>query len=753
MNDFRLLRTSSLLVSLALAACGGSSGQSSEDAALSTPAPTAPSAPVDTSSSLQTGQLAGVQGIRYETASTSGYTSDRGQFRYRSGETVQFFVGDILVGSARGGAVLSLVDLAGGNSDQAQNIARFLLTLDYDQAPANGVMITTSIHSAARGVTLDFAQSPAAFAIAAETILGTTLASTDHVTVFEHSVREILPKAYAQQSTLLAQKSLARYTYPVTTPLQRAAFPDIETEAAAVFDLMLQNTVKANASPLEFIFSATNTPLVLEPSASGSLLDMYVMYKQRVAQIGPDAPHVERTDFVSASAGDWQRVQHFAVMSDFQMRDEESPLNVNLIKFLIPAAYYPASAHITYQVDDMVRTLRSYEDNTGVPVEMAVFTGDFADISQYNEVRHGIDVLDGNWVNPDTGIDDDPIPGTFNDGKPNDTYDGFQALGLNGVGEQASIPWYYVPGNHDGLVLGNIPITDAPLNLFGRQIRGGTREFFDNIATGNVNWLGYSPSLAGFLQHLFDAQSFYIAPDEDRRVVNAEEIASEMFNSTSLPAGHGMQHVIDQHGTLGARQHYQFTSENGLIRHLALDTNSTLGPEGWLTLQDIAWLKRELDAAVAEGQLVIVSSHHRPDNIIMNGLLLVDTLNQYPNVIAHLVAHTHYQKIRPRPGVDAAHSYWEIESGSMVNWPQQFRMLDVQVNADTGTGMIVSTMLNHETDSPLHISNRGRFLSYVETVLEASFSGEDALVNAEGTPQDRNARLYFVVPPAVLARL
>jgi hypothetical protein len=80
-------------------------------------------------------------------------------------------------------------------------------------------------------------------------------------------------------------------------------------------------------------------------------------------------------------------------------------------------------------------------------------------------------------------------------------------------------------------------------------------------------------------------------------------------------------------------------------------------------------------------------------------------------------------------------------------------MLDVQVNAETGTGVIVSTMLNHETDSPLHISNRGRFLSYVETVLEASFSGEDALVNAEGTPQDRNARLYFVVPPAVLTRL
>ena len=73
-----------------------------------------------------------------------------------------------------------------------------------------------------------------------------------------------------------------------------------------------------------------------------------------------------------------------------------------------------------------------------------------------------------------------------------------------------------------------------------------------------------------------------------------------------------------------------------------------LGPEGWLTLQSISWLRAELDDAAANGQLVIVSSHHKPKDIIINGYLLIDILNEYPNVIAHLVAHSHTTRPKTR---------------------------------------------------------------------------------------------------------
>jgi hypothetical protein len=189
------------------------------------------------------------------------------------------------------------------------------------------------------------------------------------------------------------------------------------------------------------------------------------------------------------------------------------------------------------------------------------------------------------------------------------------------------------------------------------------------------------------------------------------------------------------------------------VKHIALDTNMPFGPEGWLDLYDLAWVKEQLQAAESAGQLVIVSSHHKPKDIVLNGALLVKTLNAYPNVIAHLVAHSHINRIAARPGADAAHGYWEIESGSMVNWPQQFRILDIHVDQASGKGYIKSTMLNHETDSPLHVAQRGRFLAYLERYLEGFPESEAALTEAEGDPDDRNTYLYFEVPDSVLARL
>ncbi|MDX1696294.1 MAG: metallophosphoesterase [Ketobacteraceae bacterium] len=747
----QIIATTTLLP-LFITACGGggSSGSGTDNGSSSV---VADSNTVPNDGPVLRGQITGLQGLRYETQSESGVTSESGQFDYRNGDTITFYVGDIALGSAAAAAKLDISDLAGGNQETRTNIEKFLLTLDYDLSPANGVLITSSIHDAARGLSLDFTQDSARFTREAESLVGKSLASEEHLIVFRHGTEELLPKAYQQSAARAAQQTLMDFSYPSVTREQIDALPGIEAEADTVFELMLGNTLRPGDSPLEYIMAALNTPLVLDRDAEGSLFDMYVEYKHRVNRIGESAPHIDREDFVAAiNTDNLVDVQHFVVMSDFQMRDDESPLNVNPVKFLIPSSYYPASAHIAYQVDDMVRTLRNYEARINKPVEMAIFTGDFIDISQYNEVRLGIDVLDGGMIDPDTGIDDDPIPGTFADGKPNDTYDPFMALGLNGSGDQADIPWYYVAGNHDGLMLGNFPITSEPLNLFGKEIRGGTREFYDEIATGDLNWFGYDPSLLGFLLHFLDG-SWKLEPDANRRVVDPADIAQEMFNSTSQPHGHGMQHVIEQQGSLDQKQHYSFESNNGLVRHIALDTNMPLGPEGWLTLQSLSWLRAELDAAVAKGQLVIVSSHHKPKDIIINGHLLIDILNQYPNVIAHLVAHSHMNAIRARAGKDALHSYWEIESGSMVNWPQQFRMLDIQIDPESGTGVMTSTMLNHSTDSPLHVSNRGRFLSYIERDLEGYFFGDGGLEAAEGLPEDRNTRLYFQVPDGVLNRL
>ena len=710
------------------------------------------------------GKLLGLQGFHYTAGnSAKGITTQDGQFEYLEGDSISFFLGDILLGTTTADDYITLENIAGSHPDAEDNLRRFLATVDFDLSPMNGILVNNQIHSAAEGYSLNFNQSSADFKIEAESILQTSLTGLEHSVALQHSLVTLLPNVEEYQTQLRARE-LPSFSYPTTT-----FNAELADEANAVFELMLQNTIKPGDSPLEFIFKATNTKLVLQSDDPEilSLTNLYAEYKQRVIEIGKEAAYITREELVNKPSEPTNAVSahHLLVMSDFQMRDEESPLNLAPTKFLLAASYYPASSHVPYQVDAMIRTVRQYEVDINKPIDMAIFTGDLLDIGSFNEARWGIDILDGGNINPDSGADDDPIPGNFIDGKPNDSYDAFTAIGLNGqTPDQADIPWYYVAGNHDGLVLGTLPITDTELKLFGKTIRIGTRPFFDNIATGSTNWLGYEPSVIGFLEHLFSPASFVITADEDRRTLRSNEIALQMSiskdpNFVSQPIGHGMKLVLEQQGELKDGQlNYSFSSNDDLIKHIALDSSMAIGHLGFLTQQDISWIKQQLQDAQDSGQLVIVSSHHKPDDILFNSKTLVDTLNQYPNVIAHLVAHSHENRILPRLGETPELGYWEIESGSMVNWPQQFRVLDISIDSNSGIGTIKSTMLNHDSSSPLDVSQRGRFLSYVERYLER-YSALDisdpteALAATEGYPEDRNTFLFFKVPANVLARL
>ncbi|WP_143735668.1 hypothetical protein [Microbulbifer mangrovi] len=101
----------------------------------------------------------GVKGLRFRTESFSGLTDSDGTFRYRDGETVEFSLGGIVLGSAVGAPQLTPFDLVGaspytsevdlrvalGNHqwvdplDQVSNMMRLLLILDRDQDPDTGI--------------------------------------------------------------------------------------------------------------------------------------------------------------------------------------------------------------------------------------------------------------------------------------------------------------------------------------------------------------------------------------------------------------------------------------------------------------------------------------------------------------------------------------------------------------------------------------------------------------------------------------
>lgn len=170
-----------LLSASLLSACGGGGGGSASNS------------PAGGQSAGSGNTLTGrfvdgpVANLRYSTSTQSGRTNANGEFQYRAGETVSFFVGDILIGQAAGAATISPFTLAGTTPPAsakeitlavrqtnrnvlpfpssratplqvAANISAFLQTLDEDGNPDNGQQIPNTAHALAAGKNIDFNQ-------------------------------------------------------------------------------------------------------------------------------------------------------------------------------------------------------------------------------------------------------------------------------------------------------------------------------------------------------------------------------------------------------------------------------------------------------------------------------------------------------------------------------------------------------------------------------------------------------------------
>lgn len=82
------------------------------------------------------------------TQNSAGRTDANGTFSYGRGEIVSFRLGQIEFGQSAGQRFILLTDL--GSARAARNKARFLLTLDADQDPANNIQISETVRQAAQ---------------------------------------------------------------------------------------------------------------------------------------------------------------------------------------------------------------------------------------------------------------------------------------------------------------------------------------------------------------------------------------------------------------------------------------------------------------------------------------------------------------------------------------------------------------------------------------------------------------------------
>jgi hypothetical protein len=113
------------LIGLMLIGCGGGDGDSSSSGSTTPAATTLTGTFVD----------APVEGLAYSTPTLSGYTNSKGEYQYKTGETITFKIGNLELGSVVGGNLITPLTLTGESnlsniSVKATNIARILQTLD-----------------------------------------------------------------------------------------------------------------------------------------------------------------------------------------------------------------------------------------------------------------------------------------------------------------------------------------------------------------------------------------------------------------------------------------------------------------------------------------------------------------------------------------------------------------------------------------------------------------------------------------------
>lgn len=441
-----------------------------------------------------------------------------------------------------------------------------------------------------------------------------------------------------------------------------------------------------------------------DPSGSGALA------------AGPGEGLRARTD-LGPGARVVRPLARLAQISDAHVRDEESPARVPFLDRLgepFDSTFRPQEA-LTPQV--LAATVGAV--NSARP-QAVIVSGDVADSAQSDEFDQALGVLRGGEVNPGSGAPgytgaqarSNPDPFYYRPDLDPPRHPGlleaaerpFRSPGLRA-------PWYAVAGNHDLLVQGEV----APRSSTG-QVATGARALYEpppgvRLPRGRE---AASRAVDALLARGLPPGGVRVPADPARRELSAPEVLARL----RAASGHGgTGPLLDYTFDLGPR-----------VRGIVLDAvRRDEGSTGFVRPAQVAWLQREL--ARAGSRWVLVFSH-QPLPGSEGGDRALALLDRDPRVLAAIAGHTHRNLVVPRR--TPAGGYWLITTASLIDFPQQARML--QVSATAGGGAVIDTwMLDHVPDTPL--SATARELAYIDAQ-----GGRPR--HFAGSALDRNVRLF-----------
>jgi metallophosphoesterase (TIGR03768 family) len=239
-------------------------------------------------------------------------------------------------------------------------------------------------------------------------------------------------------------------------------------------------------------------------------------------------------------------------------------------------------------------------------------------------------------------------------------------------------------------------------NIFSDPAAGiRTRGYYMGVINGSTPY--------GNIIYAGPVVNFTTAPtvpaDPNRHFISRNEWIGAFFNTSSNPVGHGFTQADIATGFAC----YSFEPKSTVpIKVIVLDdTQKDSDPSdetnghGSLDVERYNWLVNELDKGQAEGKLMIIAAHipvgiELPEEGFGSALTwskyadvtdtaLLAKLHTYPNLILWVAGHRHLNTVTALKSPDSAHpelGFWEVETSSLREFPQQFRTFQIVRNSD-----------------------------------------------------------------------
>lgn len=501
---------------------------------------------------------------------------------------------------------------------------------------------------------------------------------------------------------------------------------------------------------VERMLSFSVPDLVKSPASNKGLaptelhyLNQYKKYQYGSYTYGPGLPIERRFDLMPEGYQPehikrLQRLSSFFTVSDIHLTDKQAGNQLIAIQQLdsefgapMTSIYSPTMLTTTQVLDAAIQTANALHATHAFDFGLSL--GDTCNSTQYNETRWYLDILDGKVIYPNTSGDATQDATSYQ--KP------FKSAGL-----LPEIPWYQVNGNHDLFMIGSVSVdADPSLQLRNSYVNDRIwavgdvlkpiKDFpffpclFDTTVSlksplyymGTINGASeygeiiHAGPVSNFLKQPFNS------PNLNRRSLTKKEWIAEFFNTSSLPQGHGF-HLVDPNYDKeeSGFSCYSFLPKADIpLRMIVLDNvqdpkdgSHDIHGHGYLSATRVKWLRSQLNLAKKRLELVIIASHvplgvapigsemewwestRDPHAKLKNAISLAKLVSEIQangQVLCWLAGHRHVNTVKAFKaplGAPAEHGFWQIETSSLHDFPQQFRTLQVYLNSDYSISIV-----------------------------------------------------------------